>query len=375
MEEETSQSKQEFLPAAVDPLGWTNRQHYAELKHWLKNGLWRGDWTPLIIPPSAVPISYLAQMLLRADPRVKADLRTIIPELLSEWNAYDSRHALEDLLILCGNLTCTEAEMIIARIVVHKLGEDDEKDVYCRSLALSVLQSIGTERTLNLFLRYIGHPRYAALCYRGLYSLNPIYAATEMPALVRSYKSREAIETLKDVLDLLFNETLTPPEYITVLRPFAEQAEPESFVEVLELLISIGVFSVEFFTGLSAMQSQSVFGQLLKRARTEDCEQIVSLLGKMEMTIEPPPDIESEGLGSGDASGEMRSGEQIQPLGESLDNAGLYYLIPKFNDEGLPKKWPFVKSSDLSPDKRWILTRSGSPDVPYWVELASEHVS
>lgn len=376
MEKKTSHTSQKHPPGATDPLGWVQCQHYAELKRWLKSVVWRGDWTPLIIPPSAVPISYLARMLLRADARVKTDLRTIIPELLSEWNTYDSRDVLETLLILCGDLSCNEAEMVIARIVVHKLGEDDENDLRCRSRALSTLQSIGTERTLNLFLRYIGHPRHAALCYRGLYRLNPMYAATEMPALVRSYKSRNATARLKDVLDLLFNETLTPPEYITVLRPFAEQAEPESFIEVLELLASIGVFGPKFFACLSAIQSQSVFGQLLKRARNEDCERIVSLLGEMKMTIEPPPDIDSGGLGSGDPIGEIGLGEpQIGLLGESSGDEGFYYLIPKGEGEGLPKKWPFVKSSDLSPNKRWMLTRSGWPDVNYWVELASEHVS
>lgn len=374
MEKKTSPSSQKYPSGATDPLGWIQRQHYAELKGWLKSVVWSGNWTPLIIPPSAVPISYLARMLLRADARVKTDLRTIIPELLSEWNTYDSRDVLETLLILCGDLSCNEAESVIARIVVHKLSENDEDDVRCRSRALSTLQSIGTERTLNLFLRYIGHPRHAALCYRGLYRLNPVYAATEMPALVRSYKSRNATERLKDVLDLLFNETLTPPEYITVLRPFAEQAEPESFIEVLELLVAIGVFGQQFFGGLSATQSQSVFGQLLKRARTEDCEQIVSLFGEMEMTIEPPPDIESEGLGTGDLKGDVVGEPQIKPLGESSGDEGFYYLIPKLEVEGLPKKWPLVRNSDLSSDKRWILTRSGWPDVIYWVEQASEHV-
>jgi hypothetical protein len=376
MEKETSRPAQERPPGPIDPTLWLERLHYAELKGWLKNVIWRGDWTPLIIPPSAVPISYIARLLLRTDARVKTDLRTIIPELLSEWNAYDSREVLEALLILCGDLSCNEAEMVIARIVVHKLGEDDEMDVRCRSRALSTLQSIGTERTLNLFLRYIGHPRHVALCYRGLYRLNPKYAATEMPALVRSYKSRNAIDRLRDVLDLLFNETLTPPEYITVLQPFAEEAEPESFIDVLELLVSIGVFGAPFFTCLSATQSQSVFGQLLKRARNEDCEQIVKLLSDMGMTIEPPPDIESEGLGSGDSSDEIGLDRpQLTPLGESAGDEGFYYLIPQLEVEDSPKKWPFIKSSDVSLDKRWILTRSALPDVAQWVKQASEYVS
>src|SRR5215213_7295963 len=172
MEKETSQHVQEHLLALVDPLGWVNRQPYAELKKWLKRFVFQRDLSPVIIPPSSIPLSYLIQLLLRADAPVKTELRTIIPELLSEWNAYDSREVLLDLLDLCGNLSCNEAESNIARIITDKLG-DSAADVQCRSRALGTLQSIGTERTLHIFLRYLSHPRHVALCYRGLYRLNP----------------------------------------------------------------------------------------------------------------------------------------------------------------------------------------------------------
>jgi len=373
MEKETLHSKHERQLASDDPLGWVNRQHYPQLKAWLKRLLFRGDPSPIILPPSIIPVSYIAQLLLRATLSVKSDLRTIIPELLAEWNAYDSRDVLEDLLILCGDMTCTEAEPIIARIITDKLG-DNPVDTSRRSRALSTLQSIGTERTQHIFLRYLHHPRHAALCYTGLYRPNPIHAALELPGMVRLYKARNAMDRLRDVLEILFDEELTPPEYITVLRPFAEQAEPEYFVDVLDLLVTLNVFNETFFGGLSAGQSHALFGQLFKRARTQDCGQIVSLIEKMSMAIEPPPgDMDVGWVGDNLETGGSLDAQTPPPAQSSPDDT-FYYMVPKSAGDEL-RKWPLVKSSELGKDKRWYLMRASRPNIMFYVEEASNFVS
>lgn len=374
MHTETSHSEQERQAARKDPLGWVNRQRYPQLKAWMKRLLLQDDPSPIILPPSIAPVSYLAQLLLRATMTVKTDLRTIIPELLAEWNAYDSREVLEELLILCGDLTCTEAEPIIARIITDKLG-NDPVDTSCRSRALSTLQSIGTERTQHIFLRYLHHPRHAALCYTGLYRLNPIYAALELPGMVRLYKARNAMDRLRDVLDILFDEALTPPEYITVLRPFVEQAEPESFIDVLELFVAINVFNEIFFNALSASQSHALFGQLFKRARTEDCGQIVSLIEKMGMTIEPPPGDMSTWQSNDYTETDDAAGAQPPAPVQPSPADDFYYIVRKSAGDGPPRKWPLAKSSELGKEKPWHLMRAAAPDIMLYIEAASNYPS
>jgi hypothetical protein len=368
-----SHSGPEELSAAIDPVGWVNGQSYGELKKWLRNVIWKGDTHPMIIPPSAILASYLAQLLLRTAPHVKADLRTAIPELLCEWNATDTRRSLDDLLILCGNLTCNEAEMVIARIIVSKLGETEEEVPY-RRRALSTLQNIGTERTLNIFLRYLGDRRYAALCYRGLYRINPAYAAAELPMLTKLYRRLDAVEELKDVLKVLFKHTLTPPEYITVLRPFAEKAPPESFVEVLELLTSIKVLSGPFFASLTPSQSVEIFGPLLKRARLKDCERISQLLNDAGVTIEPPPEeteIWPEEIEYVMPTKPSRRGRQqrVIPSQPSTPRTGdrYYHFAPTSGTTGWTEKLPIVSSAELGVEKCWRFIRSGKPQVMSYI--------
>lgn len=363
MDPEAPNAHQDQLPAALDPQSWTDRQTYATLKHWLKNAIWLNQWSPLIIPPTAVPISYLSRPLTGADAKIRTHLRSIIPELLSEWHPSDSRDVLESLLILCGALSCNEAEMVIDRIIVNRLRDDNDADGRCRSRALSVLQSIGTERTLHLFLRYIDNPRHTALCYRGLYRSNPRYAATELPALIRRYKERNQTDTLRDVLDLLFHDTLTPREYVTVLRPLVEEANPDCFVEVLEELAAVNVFSEAFFASLSNSQSADVFGPLLKRAREEDCEKIVNVLERAGMTIEPPATI-----------------LEVTPLPLEPDPLRLQKeqgsLLPVADEQfygiigrkdGQPLRLPIANRRELDGGKWWPLTRDAKPDILYYL--------
>jgi hypothetical protein len=68
-------------------------------------------------------------------------------------------------------------------------------------------------------------------------------------------------------------------------------------------------------------------------------------------------------------------GNQNSTASESPADESFYYIVPEFVADGLPKKWPLVKSSELSSEKRWILTRSAMPDVMLYLdELPSDFV-
>ena len=275
-------------PASVDPLSWVNSRTYGQLKEWLRDATQQRIFVPVVIPHNVMPSSYLAQLLRHSEPRIKTHLRTIIPELIREWGAYDDRQCLTDLLILCGNLNCNEAEIPISAIVTDKL-TDNSEDTELRVRALSVLQAIGTSKSLHLFKRYIGDYDYAAVCYRSLYRLNLDYAVIELPDLMKLYHSYDAAGELEDVLKVLFKYTLKPQEYIYVLQPLVDQVKPQYFVEVLEILHSINVLDEKYFGQLPSKPRAELIKQIMKRGREEDGERISALLGAFRVKLEPPP--------------------------------------------------------------------------------------
>jgi hypothetical protein len=328
-----------------NPLPWFRRQSYGQLKNWLRWTIWRHDPRPLTIPHDTMPVSFLADFILRADNSIKMDFRTIIPELLKEWGAYDDRQCLDHLLILCGVLNCNEAESVISQIVTGKLANSDE-DVRLRRRGLSVLQNIGTERTLHLFRRYISDLRYAALCYRGLYRFNLIYAATELPELVHLYQREGSVEELKDVLKILFHCTITTPEYISVLLPFVEQAPLESFVEVLEILREIDVFSETFVSQLPRTHRTELVKQLILRAREEDSGEIVKLLASVGIIINPPHST----------TGPLTA-QSLVPIGR-----GRYFTL-NASSSGSELTEPDILFSELELGKKktWAISREYKP--------------
>ena len=185
-----------------------------------------------------------------------------------------------------------------------------------------------------------------------------------MPALIRRYKERNETDRLRDVLDLLFHDTLTPREYVTVLRPFVEEADPDCFVEVLEELAAVNVFSEAFFANLSNSQSSDVFGRLLKRARAEDCETIVNVLERVGMTIEPPAIIlEFTPLPLEPDPLRLEKKEQGSPL--PAGDEQFYGIVASTHGEAL--KFPIANRRELDTDKWWFLTRDAKPDVLFYL--------
>ena len=343
----TSQS-----PGAVDPMSWINSRNYGQLKEWLRDATQQRIFVPLVIPHNVMPSSYLAQLLRQSEPRIKSHLRTIIPELIREWGAYDDRQCLTDLLILCGNLNCNEAEIPISAIVTDKL-TDNSEDTELRVRALSVLQAIGTSKSLHLFKRYIGYYDYAAVCYRSLYRQNLDYAVTELPDLMNLYHSYDAADEFEDVLKVLFKYTLDPPEYIDVLQPLVEQVPPQYFVEVLEILHSINVLDEKYFAQLPSKPRAELIKQIMNRVREEDGPRIFALLGACRVKLEPPP-YPSPAEVAETAGAKTRS---RRATGKKLVRAGRGYFALNVPDDLTGSEDVQLDSSEVSMKKVWPVIR------------------
>jgi hypothetical protein len=272
----------------TNPLDWLQRQSYGQLKDWLRQALWHGRFLPVMIPSENAPaISYLAQLLLRSNTEVKTSLRTIIPELLREWNLNDTADCLLNILFLCGNLSCSEAEPIVAGIITEKLSERPEH-IKCRKEGLGVLQTIGTSRTLHLFKRYIDNLDYAPFCYRGLYLNNLSNAGIELPRLMALYRAHQRDQDLKTILHFLFIGSLKPPEYMTVIMAFVDHAPEEYFIEFFELLKSLKILNERFMSSLSTVETTRFLNQIIARTRLEDSTEMVELLKQLGIELEPP---------------------------------------------------------------------------------------
>lgn len=343
-------------PASVDPLSWINLRTYGELKEWLRDATQQRIFVPVVIPHNVMPSSYLAQLLRHSEPRIKAHLRTIIPELIREWGAYDDRQCLNDLLILCGNLNCNEAEIPISAIVTEKL-TDNSEDTELRVRALSVLQAIGTSKSLHLFKRYIGDYDYAAVCYRSLYRQNLDYAVTELPDLMKLYHRHDAAGELEDVLKILFKYYLKPQQYICVLQPLVEQVSPEYFIEVLEILHSINVLNEKYFAQLPSKPRVEMIKQIMKRVREEDGERISALLGAFKVELAPPPYPKSP---------------ETKPqatTGKKWVKSKRGYFALNLPDELTGSEQVQLDSEELSMDQMWPVMREFTPDHNFDTKL------
>lgn len=337
----------------INPLAWMKRQPYGNLKSWLRQGLWNDKFLPVMIPHNIHPVSYLIQLLLRSDKEVKTSLRTMIPELLREWNAYDDADCLLNLLMLSSNLSCNEAETIIATIITEKLG-DKPQHIECRREGLGVLQSIGTERTVHLFKRYIGNPEYAAFCYRGLYLFDLTYAATELPSLMDICRPAGSEQNLKAILHFLFKATLKQPEHITVVQSFVENAPGEYFVEFLELLQSLDVLNYSFFTNLSKAENVKLLSQLIKRTPLEDSSKIVEMLKAVGIEIEPPV---------ASYNPEPDTPQPAMPL-DIASMAGSIFKSRFFTyraAHGKRESVPLVGTEELGEHREWAFSRDYNP--------------
>ena len=341
----------------IDPQAWINHRTFAELKEWLRGAVRHQIYSPVVIPHNVMPVSYLAQLLMQSDREIKASLQTIIPQLIKEWGAYDSRGWLDDLLILCGNLNCNEAEVAVSRIITEKLGSN-ALDADLRRRALSVLQEIGTDRSLHIFKRYIGDFHYAAVCYRSMYLLNLNYAVSELEDLMRLYHWHDATDGLEDVLKILFKYTLTPAEYTFVLQPFVEQAAPEAFVEVLEVLHSIDVLNETYFMWLSAKPRAELITQIMKRARGEDNKKVSALLASMGVPVEHLIPVSAETLADQPVANAKRKRQKFVPAGAGA----CFVLNTRDKSTGLPQNLPLTTSSVLGVDKSWEFMREFDPD-------------
>lgn len=343
------------IGALVDPQSWINARNYGELKSWMREATRHRIFLPLVIPHNVIPVSYLVQLLTRAQPRIKTHLRTIVPELIKEWGTHDDRESLDDLLILAGNLNCNEAEAPISRIITEKL-TDEPRDVQLRRRALSVLQGIGTDKSLHLFKRYIGDYDYAAVCYRSLYMLNLEYAVTEFNDLMKLYHRHDVADELEDVFKVLFKYTLKPPQYIYVLQPLVDQLPPESFVEVLELLKSIDVLKEKYFAQLSSKSQAHMIKQIMQRAREEDFENISALLLAVGAEVKPPayPIVTED---PADAKTKRKAAGK-----RPVKTKQSFFSLNVSDDSSGSEDMRLISTAELGDDKSWILMREFMPD-------------
>jgi hypothetical protein len=333
----------------ADPLGWMRRQTYGDLKNWLRQAVWNGKFLPVIIPPINVPpILYLVQLLLRNDTEVRTAMRTIIPELLREWNVRDTRDCLLSLLLLCSNLSCNEAESTVATIITEKL-RDEPEDIKCRKEALGVLQTIGTERTIHLFKRYISNPEYAAYCYRGLYRFDLTYAGTELPRLMKMYRGKEGQKKLKAILHFLFIVTLKPSQYYTVVQSFLENAPGQYFLDFFDFLGSLGIFE-SFFENLSKAESTKLLGQVIKQTPLEHSTLVVELLQTADIEIEPPAESYNPEPDTIDAIA-------VPPV--PLIGGGTHFTYRRISGKG--DIVPVVAREELSTERQWAFARNYNP--------------
>ena len=174
MAKKTSDKKPRKYKASdlVGPLDWINSRSYGELKQWLREAVQHRIFLPVVIPHDVMPAAHLTQLLMKSELQTKTYLRTIIPELIKEWGRNDNPQSLDNLLILCGNLNCNEAETAISRIVTEKLAHTPV-DTELRLRALNVLQEIGTNRSLHVFKRYLGELDYAGSLLSQFISFKP----------------------------------------------------------------------------------------------------------------------------------------------------------------------------------------------------------
>lgn len=338
----------------LDPRPWINRQSYADLKEWLREATQQRIYLPVVIPHNVMPIAYLTQLLVQSEPQTKTHLRTIIPELIKEWGANDEPQSLDDLLILCGNLNCNEAENAIGRIITEKL-PDNEVGTRLRLRGLSVLQEIGTDRSLHIFKRYIGDRQYAALCYRSLYLLNMNHAVTELEGMMKLYRYQNADDALEDILKILFKYTLKMQQYICVLQPLVDQAPPDTFVDALELLSTMNIMNRAFFGQLPTISRVELIAQVMKRGTADHAVRITMMLENCGIKLVPPP-----GPIGQESQDETEAPATTVPASAGADSE-LHFIL-RFNDQITgPQSVPLITKSELG-DKYWPYYRLFVPD-------------
>jgi len=347
----------------IDPRPWFARQSYDDLKTWLRHALFARQFLPVVVSDALTPATHIIELVLSGPPQVAAHFRSAVPELLREWTEYDGGATLDDLLFLCGMLSCAEAEDVVAEIVTRTLSEDPEEDMELRLRALGVLQGVGSRRTMHVFKGYLPEIDYAPVCYRGLYLRDLSYAVTELPNLVNLYRAHDAEDDLRDVLEILFDEdTLKPSQYMHVLRPLAERYPEDTLVEALELLHSIGVFGDAFFLSLAPGESAELFGLVMKRVRLEDCDHLRGLFGRMGVNVEPAPALyevghwatEATATGPLDLSAVRGGGGAFSvymPAGGAAGSA------PDAGRAPGRERMPVTTASELGDLRSWALSR------------------
>ncbi|MCA1576670.1 MAG: hypothetical protein LC794_04815 [Acidobacteria bacterium] len=356
---DSDKKPQKYKPSDLaGPLDWINSRSYGELKRWLREAIQHRLFLPVVIPHNVMPAAHLTRLLIKSEPHTKTYLRTIIPELIKEWGRNDSPQSLDDLLILCGNLNCNEAETAISRIVTEKLAHTPV-DIELRLRALNVLQEIGTDRSLHVFKRYLREFDYAAVCYRSLYLLNLNFAVTELQDLMTLYGFHNATEELEDVLKILFKYTLTPAEHICVLQPLVELTPPETFIDVLETLKALDIINEMFMVQLPPISRVELIKQILKRGREEDSGRITDLLNALGATLTPPDDLWP-------VAPEAPEDETTETLTQAPARAGRKAAFKlSFGDAG---SVPLITASELGVDKSWAYSRNYMPDIMTMLE-------
>ena len=337
----------------VGPLDWINSRSYGELKRWLREAIQHRVFLPVVIPHNVMPAAHLTQLLIKSEPHTKTYLRMIIPELIREWGRNDNPQALDDLLILCGNLNCNEAETAIARIVTEKLAHSPV-DIELRLRALNVLQEIGTDQSLHVFKRYLGEFNYAGVCYRSLYLLKLNFAVSELQDLITLYRYHNATDELEDVLKILFKYTLTPAEYICVLQPLVDLTPPETFIDVLELLSSLDILNEMLLVQLPPISRGELIGQIMRRGREEHSGRISELLNALGATLDPPDDLWP-------VAPEAPQDETIEiPTPESVPSVRPSSFKLKLRGAG---SVTLMTAEELGWDKSWAYSRTYEPDI------------
>lgn len=259
----------------ISPLKWIENLSLHSLREWLRLAVWVRNPLPVTVPHTSRLAVEISDLLKKGSSDLKTRVRTVIPGLLQEWGRDDPSSSLDDLLIICGRLRCAAAEPAIALIATERL-RGRKEEISLRQRCLSVLSGFGcTERTVYVFKQYINDIEYAAICYRALYRFDLSYAATELPALLEVYREADAIDELNFALGTLFRDHPKSSQRIEILTLYLKLAEPESFADVLQTLVSIEALTIDFLLEARSSQRIEVFRLLLKRSQPENLRDIL----------------------------------------------------------------------------------------------------
>lgn len=81
-----------FKQSLTEKKEWLENLSAAELKAWIREFIWKEVYFPLDIPKVSSPISHLSNLLRDGSPKLKVITRTVLPELLKEWDGMIPAH-------------------------------------------------------------------------------------------------------------------------------------------------------------------------------------------------------------------------------------------------------------------------------------------